>query len=187
MAATVTFERDGTLREGPDEIARVEAGPSREFGTLTVGSRTCDIVRKRRSGWHFELVEAASERVVCVFHPHALRRGGTIRAEDNELKLKPTLSSRGWTITSPGRPPIRAQPRVAATLREEAALHAGAGSGGIAPELVLRFPHTVPLAENARMWLAFACWLIAQWEAAQSDHSWRATNDQLRGVRGRSV
>jgi hypothetical protein len=169
VPTTVTFERDGTLREGPHEIARVEAGPSREFATLRVGDRACDIVRKRRAGWHFELVEAASERVVCVFHPHALRRGGTIRAGEEELRLKPTLASRGWTIAARGRAPIRAQPRLARTLRGEAALASAPDGPPATPELLLRFPHTVPLAENPRLWIAFACWLIAQWEAASGN------------------
>jgi hypothetical protein len=160
VATTVTFERDGTLREGPDELARVDAGPSTEFATLTIGPRTYDIVRKRRAGWHFELVEAATERVACVFHPHALRRGGTIQSGEDELKLKPTLSSRGWTITAPGRAPIRARPRHAPTRRGEARF----AVAGAAPQLLLSFPHTVPLAENARLAIAFACWLIVQWE-----------------------
>ena len=156
------FDGAGVLRDDDGlELARVEEAAGPDFGRVTLGAETYEIVRRQALGRGFELLDAGSQ-VVYAFHP-GLRRGGTVCRSSGEpvAQVAKPLWGRGWKIVPEGREAI--------AVRREQGLAGPVISGEgrpAAPALRILLPASIPPAEDLRLLLAFACRLIAGWEAA---------------------
>ncbi len=159
----MVFESAGILRaDDGTELARTEALPAPALARVIVGADTYEIEKPSALGWHFQLLDAGGA-VVCDFKP-GLRRGGTMHAAGGEevATLLKHLLGRAWTIT-----PARGQP--VEVKRREGFLGPVVADDGriVAPDLDLSVPATVSVDKDLARMLAFACWLIEEWDGRE--------------------
>lgn len=153
------FDSRGVLRDDAGaELARVEIAPDPAYATLSIGAEHYDVLKVKPLGYHFRLCGADST-LVYDFRP-SLRRGGTIHSAGGEelAALHKHLVGFGWTIEPAQGEPIEVhrQTGLAGSVLVE---------GHTAPPaLVLRVPPGAPVGMEKVRLLAFACWLIEQWE-----------------------
>jgi hypothetical protein len=169
MPATLIFGIDGILRDGDRELARVEPGNERAYARVSSGSRTYDIARKGREGWHFSLLDPSGARTLAEFRPARLGRGGVIAGENLTMHLRShLLKARHWTISSPEG----MSAAIACATGLERVSPDGASRVVVTPtrrpELVLSELGEATTHEGAAPMLAFACWLIVEWELMPS-------------------
>ncbi|HXD55421.1 MAG TPA: hypothetical protein VN618_11750 [Solirubrobacteraceae bacterium] len=153
------FDSGGILRDdGGTELARVEIAPDPAYATLSIGAERYEVLKVKPLGYHFRLCGADGE-VVYDFRP-SLRRGGTIHSAGGEelAALHKHLVGFGWTIEPARGAPIEVhrQTGLAGSVLVE---------GHTAPPaLDLAVPSGAPVGTEEVRMLAFACWLIEQWE-----------------------
>jgi hypothetical protein len=165
VATTLVFGVDGSLRDGEKEIASVREADGPEFARVSVGNGKGEIVRRRRHGWRYQLVDARGERVICDFRPLLLRRGGTLSTPGQAMELRVhLLRSRGWSMSLAGQPDIRAIARPGRIGDDGVKGWRRITVSGIPRELVLTAEEMISLHEETRWMLAFGCWLVLQWE-----------------------
>jgi hypothetical protein len=166
VGGTLQFDSDWRLRSGEAELARVQPLARPAFARVSAGASVLEVVRRRRSGWRFLLVEPAGMRVVYDFRPSLLRRGGTIAGEGEVIELHPRRrGASSWLIVAPGHAPIEVA-RSAGWIEQqgEQGRRVHALAAGIEPRLELTAEDQTALAGCPPALLAFACWLIVRWE-----------------------
>ena len=157
----MVYDSAGVLRaDDGSELARVEALPAPALARLVAGADSYEIEKPSALGWYFQLLDGG-RGVVYDFKP-GLRKGGTMRAAGGEevAKLLKALIGTSWTITPAGSEPIEVK-------RREGLVGSVVADDGriVAPDLDLSVPGTTALGDDLARLLAFACWLIAEWDA----------------------
>jgi hypothetical protein len=157
----MVYDKEGVLRaDDGTELARAEALPAPALVRVIVGADAFQIEKPSALGWHFQLLDG-SGGVVYDFKP-GLRKGGTMRSAGGEevAEILKALVGTKWTITPAGTAPIEVHRRegvFGSVLSEDGRL--------VAPDLDLKVPGTVAVGGDLTRVLAFACWLIAEWDS----------------------
>jgi hypothetical protein len=156
----MVYESTGILR-GDDgaELARVEALPAPALARVIVGAHSYEVDKPSALGWHFQLLGPGAE-VVYDFKP-GLRKGGTMHSGKGEevAEILKALIGTHWAITPAGGKPIEVK-------RKEGLVGPVVAEDGeiVAPDLELSGAATAQAGTDLARLLAFACWLIAEWD-----------------------
>jgi hypothetical protein len=164
LATTLVFGTDGRLLHGEALLAQVEEAAPPASALILTGERAFQIVRRRRGGWHFDLVEAeGGRRVACEYRPYLLRRGGRLNAGATGLALRPRRpGSNIWKLAGPGAAPIAIAAQRGAASAVQGAL--AAAQLPARARLLLTMDTDTDTGAVPAEALAFACWLVVQWE-----------------------
>jgi hypothetical protein len=165
---------ESKLLQGEAELARIEVELNSAItGRVIAAHREYAIVRPKRSGWHYRVVDPPSDTVVCNFHPYWMRRGGRLSSAPGGsvvLSTRP-FRTRAWRFTTEDGHRIDASvgpPRGAIELRSDPSgevRRATVVHTGDPPVVTLRSEDLMSLLPDAVVTLAFGCWLIVQYES----------------------
>jgi hypothetical protein len=147
------------------EIARVGTAAPPAYGCVTAGGTRGAIYRAGRAAWGFRLVGSDEHRTVVDFRPYVRRRGGrfAIGAEGASLRAHPIRQGR-WTIAwSTGAMIVVTHPRRRRPVPSGRIVRV-MRSAGYSERLQL-ITEDQDLVSRAPEVIAFACWLIREWEA----------------------
>lgn len=163
------FDTNGRLSQDGIVLASVDWVDDGSFARIVVGDRKYDIVRKRRTGWHFSVVPLAGGDAVCEFLPHQLHRGGRLKSGSNTLQLHghPLHKDRWWFEGDGGSriEAVAAVPLDGRTPDEvEAAGRARVRGASERLEIDLEVQESLGVLHDAPLLLALGCWLIVQWD-----------------------
>lgn len=152
----MVYGLDGQLRQDEVVVARVVAGEPNTFGRVVVGDSEYDIIRFKRSGWHFAMVRPSTDIAVCEFLPFRVRRGGCLRSENvkTELRQRSLRLQQQWYLKMEDGHNVLMDTRIERGGRFS--------NKGIEVRLCVEQAMRVDL--NALVVLIFSCWLVAQWE-----------------------
>jgi hypothetical protein len=94
-----------------------------------------------------------------------LGRGGTLKGEGVHVAIKARPFSDRWTIRFAGRQPLRVEPGIRGWVEShpEGSRVVRPSSGAV--PLTLRTDEALPVARDSVSVLAFACWLIREWQS----------------------
>jgi hypothetical protein len=165
VASVLTFGIDGRLMEGDVEIARVGGAAPPAHGCVIAGGTRGAIYRAGRAAWGFRLAGSDEHRTVVDFKPYLLRRGGRFAMGDEGALLSAHPIRQGrWTIAWSTGATI-----VVTHLRRRRPVSGGRivrviRSAGYSERLQL-ITEDHDLVSRAPEVIAFACWLIQEWEA----------------------
>jgi hypothetical protein len=155
--------------QGEKVLASVDWTDDGSFARIVVGDRKYDIVRKKRTGWHFSVVPLTGGDAVCEFLPHQLHRGGRLKSGSNTLQLHGhPLHKDRWWFEGEGGLKIEA----VATLPLGGRIVDEAGSARLTRvrgvverlEVDLEVQELLGVLYDAPLLLGFGCWLIVQWD-----------------------
>lgn len=139
----------GRLLEGERELARVGIDAH-----ITASEHAYGIVRTKTRGWHYAVKDRESERLVCHFDGLPIRRGGTLRSDAVELRLRGRpLRPRSWRFITESGQRIEVSSRLSLGDRFKFAL-------------LLRSEDSIARIPAAPLVLALGCWVIVNWENA---------------------
>jgi hypothetical protein len=163
------FDADGRLLQDEKVLASVDWADDGSFARIAVGDREYDLVRKKRTGWHFSAVPLAGGDAVCEFLPHQLHRGGRLKAGSTTLQLHghPLHKDRWWFEGDGGLKieAVATLPLDGRTADEaRVARVAGVRGGAQRLEVDLELQESLGVLHDAPLLLAFGCWLIVQWD-----------------------
>src|SRR5271165_829648 len=92
---------DGQLREGESVLAGFVPDRSLPWGGIVVDSRRFEIVRLKRTGWHFALRASDTGEHVCEYIPSWFVRGGRIVGDAAPMRIRGVLlRPRRWAFAS---------------------------------------------------------------------------------------
>jgi hypothetical protein len=163
------FDTNGRLLENEKVLASVDWTDDGSFARIVVGDGNYDIIRKKRTGWHFSVVPLAGGDAVCEFLPHQLHRGGRLKSGLSTLQLHGhPLHNDQWWFEGDGGLKIEAvaiPPSEPPTVDEAGGARLARGRGVVERlEVDLEVQESLDVLHDAPLLLAFGCWLIVQWD-----------------------
>lgn len=162
MGMELVFGADGVLRDGAQELGRVEPGAEGAHPRLILDGEGYEIARRGRGGWDFSLLEPSGPGTFCEFKLARLRRGGVLRAPGGVTRIGTALAGSSWTVEIPSQPPITVIGRPERGETVDGRSRVATGSG-FHDELLVSCEGETPTSGEGRIVLVFACWLIGEW------------------------
>jgi hypothetical protein len=167
MATGFRFDADGALCSGEYELARLDLTAPGVYGRVLVGDKSYDISRRHPHGWGFTLHGPAGPPLAA-FRQARLGRGGKLAGDGIAITLKPRPFRSEWQIAFPGRAPLEVSARSGRTETLPDGRRRTTLGAGIRDELLVTAPEGVPATVGWEALLAFACWLIREFQSIPS-------------------
>jgi hypothetical protein len=99
--AGLVYGTDRQLRDSENVLAGFAVTPSFPWGCIVVDGRRAEIVRLKRTGWHFALRDCDTGGYLCEYVPSWFVRGGTIVGDAAQVTIRGVaLHPRMWTFAS---------------------------------------------------------------------------------------